>query len=485
VTGGSGVIGEGVLLALLKNGHEVRLLTREAARAAEEWPGGVESFQGDVTDPGSLRGAADGCDAVLHITGIVEECEPDQTFEHVNVGGTRNMLAEAERGGVRRFVYVSSLGAERGESAYHLSKRAAEALVRASKVPHLVVRPGNVYGPGDQVISTYLTLFRTLPAVPIVGDGDQTFQPIFYRDLGQALARALELPDVEGKVYDVAGEDLTSMNDLADRFERITGRAPLRVPVPEFFASAGVAFAEGFGASLPLNDAKLKMLLEGNALRSVFGVAPTPLDAGLRELADAIPEQLPTEGFGSMEHKRFWADVEQSGMSAPEMLEMFRRRCNDVMPIDMKAEPHAPEEIEYGATLTLNIPARGNVQVRAIESNERRVTLATIAGHPLAGVVRFLSEPHGDAVRFAVETYTRPATRLDYLAIHTIGRFFQDANWQQAVERTVKLSGGAAPRGVEHEAKTLDAREAAEVERWVGELVATLRRETKEAKIRG
>src|SRR5687768_8220790 len=178
VTGGTGVVGEGALTELLRAGHEVRLLSRGADDGAREWPKRVEAFPADITDPTGLRGAADGCDAVVHVTGIVEEDPPGATFEGVNVQGTANVLAEAERAGARRFVYVSSLAAGRGTSAYHESKRRAEEIVRASNLEWVILRPGNVYGPGDAVISTYFVLFRTSPVVPIIGDGDQPFQPI-------------------------------------------------------------------------------------------------------------------------------------------------------------------------------------------------------------------------------------------------------------------------------------------------------------------
>src|SRR5690349_1074432 len=130
VTGGTGVIGEGVIPELLKRNHAVRLLSRHADDDAKQWPG-VEPFEGDVTDASSLNGAADGCDAIVHIAGIAFEDPPKLTFQAVNVDGTRNILGEAKRAGVKRFVYVSSLGADIGESDYHKSKSEAERLVES------------------------------------------------------------------------------------------------------------------------------------------------------------------------------------------------------------------------------------------------------------------------------------------------------------------------------------------------------------------
>lgn len=63
-------------------------------------------------------------DAIIHLTGIVEESPPEVTFESVNIQGTRNVLREAARAGVERFLYISSLGTDRGASQYHKSKLA-------------------------------------------------------------------------------------------------------------------------------------------------------------------------------------------------------------------------------------------------------------------------------------------------------------------------------------------------------------------------
>src|SRR5687768_12266080 len=95
VTGGTGVVGKSAVDHLLRRGHTVRLLSRHADDDARQWAEGVEPRTGDVGDPAALRGAADGCDAVLHVAGIVAETPPEVTFEKVNVQGTRNLVEEA------------------------------------------------------------------------------------------------------------------------------------------------------------------------------------------------------------------------------------------------------------------------------------------------------------------------------------------------------------------------------------------------------
>ena len=120
-------------------------------------------------------------------TAIVAESPPDATFESVNVNGTRNLVRESERADVRRFVYVSSLGADRGESPYHKSKLRGEEVARTFDGSWIIIRPGNVYGSGDEQLSTILRMVRSLPAIPVIAGG----RPAVSADLGERRGRGV------------------------------------------------------------------------------------------------------------------------------------------------------------------------------------------------------------------------------------------------------------------------------------------------------
>jgi len=477
VTGGTGVVGRAAVDALLARGHDVRLFSRQALDDVAEWPHRVEPFPGDVSNEVEVREAAVGCDAVIHLTAIVAESPPEVTFENVNVTGTRNIVREAERAGVRRFVYVSSLGADRGESPYHRSKLRGEEAARTFNGNWIILRLGNVYGRGDDQLSLILKMVRTLPAVPVIAGGDRPFQPIWAGD---------------------AGPEQTTFDDVVERLARLTKRDPVRLPVPVPLASMALRAASALGADLPVDSGQLTMLSEGNvvtspsgnALTTVFGLAGTKLDKGLAMLADSQPELLPDEGVGALRRKRFWADIEESRMSPEMLFRHFVSHFADCTPwhVDLQAEPGTPQVPELGAVLTISLPLRGNVQIRIVELEERRMTVCTVAGHPLAGAVRFLAEARGAMVRFEVQVYDRAANLADWLVMNPIGARLQNATWRETVERVLKESGGRAPRGVEHEFSKLDADQAREVNEWLERLVVAqrqadheVRRDTKPA----
>lgn len=481
VTGGTGVIGAGVIHELLRRGHRVRLLSRHANEDVKQWTG-VEAFAGDVSDAKSIAGATAGVDVVLHIAGIAEESE-NATFQAINVDGTQHVLDEAKRSGVGRFIYVSSLGADVGASDYHKSKFAGEQLVERSGLAWTIVRPGNVYGPGDEVVSLILKMVRALPAVPMIDNGDQEFQPIWHEDLAKILATVCERDDLDGSVLEAAGREISTMKDLLVRFGEITGRKPLRVPVPMALAQLTTRLGS-LAVRLPVDENKLTMLSETNVVRGrdaaeTLGIEPTPLDEGLRMLADALEEALPEDGVGTLEHKRYYADITGSRHTPPSLMKLFREQVTTLMPIDFAAEPGAAERIEPGATLTGSLPLRGNFQVRVEVAEPTHTVFATIEGHPLAGIVEFTTSDSANGVRFAVDVFARPSNFFDLLAVRTVGAPAQNANWRTLVQHVVDASGGTS-EGVGQETRTLDDEEAAAVERRVRSMVQERRRDEQE-----
>ena len=489
VTGGTGLVGKAAVDHLLRFGHTVRLLSRHADDDARQWAEGVEPYPCDVSDPASVRGACDGCDAVLHAAGIVSESPPEATFERVNVQGTRELAREARRAGVGRFVYVSSLGAGEGQSDYHRSKKAAEEAVRAEAPPGwLITRPGNVYGPGDEVISLLLRIVRTLPVVPLIGRGDQPFQPVWHEDLGLALARAVERGEPSATVVDIAGPDVTTTREVVELLEKLTDKRTLHLPIPEAIAKLGAGAAEQLGLDVRVTDDQITMLLEGNVLApgranglDLFGVEPLRLAEGLGRLVDEMPERLPQEGTGKLQRQRYWADIRGSSLTADELFETFRREFPNFSPdllMQVGVEPGTPTELEEGATLTLALPLRGNIQVRVQEVAARSITAVTLRGHPLSGAIRWLvEEPAPGTLRFEVRSYTRPSDLIDLIGMRTFGKVAQAAAWRTVVQNVVERSGGEAPDGVQEEHASLEGEDAEDVEAWVEEVVMRRRRD--------
>jgi hypothetical protein len=331
-------------------------------------------------------------------------------------------------------------------------------------------------------------MLRTLPVVPVIGSGDQQFQPIWHEDAGAVLAECVERADLNDTVLCLAGPDVVTVREVLDIFEDLTDRSVLRIPFPAFLARIGSSLAEAIGLEMPVSAATVQMLLEGSYLRAGesndllerFGRSPEPIRKRLIELANALPEQTPDEGVGKLKRRRFTIEIQHPRYDAAELLARFRDRFAELVPFEAAAEPGAPERIEDGATLTLELPLRGHVQVRVERIDERSITLATVAGHPLAGAVRFEFEDRdGDAVRFTIDVIERPASRLDQISMALVGQLAQRRTWIKTAENVAREAGGEAPEGVFEKGWQLDDADAGSLEDWINELIRQRERSEK------
>ena len=198
LTGAGGFVGRHVVSAATAEGWEVAGLVRsdEAARTVT-YAGGapvmVPSLHVDALTP-AFAGAA----AVVHLAQIGSE-KRGETFEGVNVEGTRAVAAAARAAGVPRVVYFSGLGvarygmAPRTTDRYFLSKLRAEAALFESGLEVLVFRPSYIVGPRDGLVTS---LLRQMAAgeVEQVGDGAYRLQPIAVRDAAAAVVAGIGGP---------------------------------------------------------------------------------------------------------------------------------------------------------------------------------------------------------------------------------------------------------------------------------------------------
>jgi len=286
VTGANGFVGRHLVARLLLGHHEVRALISERPGAEKELPGsgaGMDVRRADVRKPEGLRGAFDGCDAVVHTVAIPTERK--QRFAEVNVAGVAHVVAETRRAGVRRIVHMSALGADPASPYPYLrSKGEGQALVTGSGIGHVVLRPSLLFGEGDDFFPR-LAFSLMFPVVPVPGDGRSRFQPLHVDDLAQALVAAVERPETAG-VYEIGGAEPVTYDEMLAETMRGTGkhRPTFHLPVPLMKPPAffmGLVMPDP-----PVTIGQLDLLAvdntpRQNALESAFGVRPRPFRGAL------------------------------------------------------------------------------------------------------------------------------------------------------------------------------------------------------------
>ena len=270
ITGATGFVGRAVCEAVAREGHSVRRMARgNRSQGSESANGGIDWVRGSVLCPEDLRRALQGCDAVIHLVGIIGEIG-DQTFERVHQEGTLRVVEAAIACGVRRMVHMSALGTRpSATSRYHQTKWAAEEAVRASGLDWTVFRPSVIYGPGDGFVNLFARMSRRSPVLPVIGSGTALLQPVTVESVAQAFARALNLKDAVHQTYDLCGPDRLTLPQILQAILRATGRRRLIVRIPRSLAWYPTAVLEQVFPRIlrqpaPLSRDQILMLEEDN-----------------------------------------------------------------------------------------------------------------------------------------------------------------------------------------------------------------------------
>jgi len=269
LTGGTGFVGKGIRAALRQAGHETVCLVRPGSegKLAEEAQE-KERFAlvpGDLFDLPSLTRGMQGCDAVIHLVGIIRE-QPSKgiTFQRIHVEGTQNVLEAAKAAGIKRFIHMSALGARvDAASAYHRTKFAAEQLVQNSGIPWVVFRPSVIFGPGKDFVSIVTELVR-LPLTPVIGDGSYLLQPVARETVADVFVQALTREDTTFQTYEAGGPEPLSYTRILDEIGAVLGKRRVRkvhIPLP---LMKPVVDLLGNFSFFPITPTQLTMLLEGN-----------------------------------------------------------------------------------------------------------------------------------------------------------------------------------------------------------------------------
>ncbi len=285
LTGGSGFVGNAIRHAL--RGKPLRLLVRNRANVGQ-LPPNVEVVEADITNPATLQGAAEGCTTVIHLVAIIEE-QGNQTFDRVIRGGTENVVREAQRAGVSRFILMSALGAQDDPRyAYMQAKWRAEQAVISSGMAYTIFRPSVVFGPGDGFINALAGVIKQFPLIPVVGAGTSKFQPVAVEEVAAAFARAVDDPTTAGNIYELGGARVYSYEEMLDIIARQLGKQKPKVHLPVAMMMPIVRLSKPLPAAIrpPVTIEQLKMLAldnttEQSATQQLIGRPPIALEDGI------------------------------------------------------------------------------------------------------------------------------------------------------------------------------------------------------------
>jgi NADH dehydrogenase len=256
LTGGTGFLGSRVCRALQQQRHSILFLTRSGSA-----PDGVEVVTADLLEPDKYRDALQKADVVVHLAAVTGKA-PAHAHDRVNAQGTATLVGESRRGGVRRFLFTSTIAAKFPDNAWYDYARAkirGEEAIRASGVPFTILRPTIVLGQGSATLASLDRLAR-MPIIPVFGNGRACVQPIFVDDVVAFVAAVLDQDRFRGETLELGGPAVVTIEELLQhiRLARTGSRGrAVHIPLGLTLASLKTAQSIGLAGLLPLSVGQL------------------------------------------------------------------------------------------------------------------------------------------------------------------------------------------------------------------------------------
>ncbi len=313
VTGGAGFVGGATIRRLRGRGDDVVAVVRDPDRAGALRELGVVLVRGDLSDATAIEASMAGCDAALHLAGSYRvgiAASERPAMHEANVGTTERVLDAAVAAGIRRAVYVSTVGIfgnthgrvvdetyrrDLGDgfvSYYDESKYAAHVAAEArisAGAPIVIVQPSQVYGPGDRTALGEQLRLAHAGRLRFVGLGGIGLGWVHVDDLADGIVAALDRGTI-GLSYVLSGPT-TRVRDALQVAAEVGGHRLPRLTIPDAVLRFGAALAPNGGArfDLPPNlreivSASIGVTYWASSARAVaeLGFAPRDLAAGLR-----------------------------------------------------------------------------------------------------------------------------------------------------------------------------------------------------------
>jgi len=287
VFGASGYIGTNLVPALVAAGERVRAAARNrSVLEARAW-NGVELVEADALVPDSLAAALAGVDTAYY---LVHSMASGKRFGELDLAAAGNFADAAARAGVRRIVYLGGLTPPYADSEHLVSRKQTGDRLRAGSVPVTEIRAGVIVGPGSAAYEVIRDLVYHLPLMVTPRWVRSKSAPIALANLLEYLLRVPALPEAAGQVYDAAGPEYLSYEQLMRQFGEIVAKRPRILPVPVLSpglssywlglvtavpANIARALIQGLKHDIPADDAALRRLVPQRLLTFKEAVAAT------------------------------------------------------------------------------------------------------------------------------------------------------------------------------------------------------------------
>jgi NADH dehydrogenase len=218
VLGGNGFLGKYIVNTLLNKGYYVKIISRTATLSKQNFtifkPGQYKLVNCDIKNSSKLHSELEGSNYIINLIGLLVS-KKNNNFEEVHNLAVKNIVSICKKLNVKKLIHVSAIGADKNsKSEYSRTKFLGEVAVKSFK-NHCIFRPSIVYGDEDNFINLFAKTSRFSPFLPLIGGGNNLFQPIWVQDAANIIVNVLE-NNIKGKILEIGGEDILSFKEILE-----------------------------------------------------------------------------------------------------------------------------------------------------------------------------------------------------------------------------------------------------------------------------
>ena len=288
IIGGSGFIGRALVDKLARAGTRINVLTRNPVRSKNLKPigdvGQINIIQGDALIDADLNRAMHSADYVVNLIGIFYP-SGKQNFENTQSELPKRISQIAKELDVKKIIHLSAIGAElNSKSRYQKTKAEGERNLLRNSPNSTILRPSIVFGPGDGFFERFAKMAMVAPALPIIGEGETKFQPVFVGDVAESILFCLKHSFTDGQIYELGGPSIYTFKELLTYMLGVIGKRRPLIPIPIFAMQIPAAMFSIF-PNPPITTDQLRMLEKDNVVDdnipniTSLGITPQPVEA--------------------------------------------------------------------------------------------------------------------------------------------------------------------------------------------------------------
>ena len=310
VTGATGFLGSHLCERFIADGDDTYVLVRDIKKSASYEGRAAKVVVGDVADENTMADLMKGADIAVHLVSNFRVASGSpESYQKINVEGTKNALNSARSAGVKRFVYCSTIGVHGNvkespateDSPYNPGDLYQETKTEAEKfcldeakkegMEIVVVRPTSMYGPGDMRM---LKMFKMLAKRTFftVGPCQENFHAVYIDDVVNGFIKAINTPGISGQVFFIGGAEYVTLKDYIYTAATAVGAPPPFLHFPYWFFYGAAVICESICVPLriepPLHRRRVRFFKNNRAFtidkaRNILGYEPAvSLEEGMK-----------------------------------------------------------------------------------------------------------------------------------------------------------------------------------------------------------